>query len=67
MMSNTPRERQIPNELFDISHASIHVKVACCQGALNQIGGEMISVADMRETALFQSMVTRVSPNPAAP
>ena len=49
------------------THLPIYAKVACCQGALNQIGGKMISVAEMRVTALFQSMVTRVFPNPAAP
>ena len=57
---------QIPNELFDISHAPIHGKVACCQGALNRTGGEIDSVAEVRVSALFQPMVTQVSPNPAA-
>ena len=57
---------QIPNELFDISHAPIHAKVACCQGALNRTGREVDSVAEVRVSPLFQPMVTRVSPNPAA-
>ena len=59
-------KRQILNELFDISHAPIHAQVACYQGALNRTSREIDSVAEVRVSALFQPMVTRVSPNPAA-
>ena len=48
--------RQIPNEFFGIPHAPINVKAICCQSVLNQIGHNIISVAEVRASALLHAI-----------
>ena len=50
--------RQMLNEFFGIPHAPIHAKATCCQGALNQTGQEIDSVAKVRVSALFHAVHT---------
>ena len=50
--------RQTPNEFFGIPHPPINANANCCQGALNEIGQEIVSVAEVRVSALFHAVHT---------
>ena len=48
----------MPKEFFGILHAHIYAKATCCQGALHQIRQEIVSVAEVKVSALFHAVHT---------